>query len=131
MRFAIAIAACALAAASTAQGETWRVSSANDGARGYIDTDSIVREGGRVRFWREVRWPKPRTLDDGVVFDRLAALYEADCAGNTLRTLRIRAGLGERTLSEGQADGTTETVRPGSTGYIDLRSACFDEWPAE
>jgi hypothetical protein len=131
VRFGIAIAACALVAASSVQAETWRASSANDGARGYIDTDSIVREGERVRFWREVRWPKPRTLDDGIVFDRLAALYEADCGGNTLRTLRIRAGLGERTWSEGQADGTTETVQPGSTGYIDLRSACFGEWPGE
>ena len=125
----VAAATAALVAASSAGAENWRVSSSADGARGYIDVDSIRRDGDRVRFVREVRWPSASTLEDGSRFDRIASLYEADCRAMTLRSLTVSARLGGEVVLEGEGSGELEHVAPGSTGEIDLRSACFGDWP--
>lgn len=124
----IAVAVAALAAAPAAA-ESWRLSSGDGEARAYIDTDSLRREGDRVTFWREVRWPEVRSLDSGLRFDRIAALYEGDCRAMTLRSLRISARLQAAEVYAAEDEGETEPALPGSNAEGDLRSACFGDWP--
>ena len=125
------LSAVAVAMASPAAAETWRASSRAEGATAYIDVDSIRREGDRVSFWREVRWPEIRSLDGGLRFDRIAALYDGDCRAMTLRSTAIRAKLGQEVVLAGDEPGEVETASPGSTAAVDLRSACFGDWPAD
>ena len=119
-----------LAAAAPAQAETWRASSSGMGAVAFIDTESIRRDGDRVSFWREVRWSDVRSLDSGGRFNRIAALYEGDCRAMTLRPMEVRAKLDEQIVFSGQGSGEIETPPPGTNGHVDLRSACFGDWPA-
>jgi hypothetical protein len=100
------------------------------GAAAFIDTDSIRREGDRVSFWREVRWPEPRALEGGGRFDRIAALYEGDCRAMTMRTMEVRAKLAGEIVYSGRASGEVESPAPGTNGHVDLRAACFGDWPA-
>jgi hypothetical protein len=125
-----ALAMAMALAAAPAAAETWRASSRAEGAVAFIDVDSIRREGDRVSFWREVRWPEVRSLDDGLRFDRIQARYEADCRAMTLRTMAIRAKLDQQVVLAADEAGEVETASPGSTAEIDLRSACFGDWPA-
>jgi hypothetical protein len=115
---------------AAAQTENWRPSSRGGVARGYIETNSISRDGDIVRFWREIRFPSSRMLGSDVTYDRLAALYEGDCRGETLRPLSVRARLGERIVWKDEEAGEADRVERGSAGYVDLRAACFNEWPA-
>lgn len=124
-----AVLAFALAGTAAAQPQNWRASSASDEAQGYIDTDSIDREGDRVRFWREIRFGQVQSTDSGERFDRIAAHYEGDCRLKTLRSMTLRVRLGGRLVFEGEDTGETEAVSPGSAGDADLRAACFNEWP--
>jgi hypothetical protein len=130
MRGFILIAAVSLGLASPAPAENWRASSGGQGATAYIDTDSIQRSGDEVRFWREVRWPAPRAFEDGTRYDRIGALYVADCRAMTLRAIRMRAALGATILAEGDTEEPTQNAGPGTTAETDLRSACFNDWPA-
>ena len=114
---------------SPALSETWRKSSSADDVAGYVDTDSIRRKGDETRFWRELRWPEPRSLKSGLVYDRMAALYVADCRAMTFRSLRMRIKLGDRVLFAAKDDEAVQAVLPGTVAYSDLRSACFDNWP--
>lgn len=116
---------------SAAQSQNWRASSSGQGAVAYIDAASIQRTGDKVRFWRELRWPEARTLSDGVRYDRMAAYYEADCPKMTLRSVKLRVGLGDQVLLALEEPGELETVTPGSNAEVDLRSACFDDWPKQ
>jgi hypothetical protein len=127
---ALALGIAVLAAAAPAQAETWRSSSSGMGAVAYIDTDSIRRDGDRVSFWREVRWPEARTLDSGGRFDRIAARYEGDCRAMTLRPIEIRAKLAGEIVFSGDSTAEVETPPPGTNGHTDLRAACFGDWPA-
>lgn len=112
-----------------AEAANWRASSGDSQARAYIDTDSIRREGERVSFWRELRWPEVRTLGDGTRYNRLGSLYEADCAAMTLRSITVRANLDENVVLSGEGSRELEQARPGTTAETDLRSVCFGEWP--
>ena len=128
MRTKVLAAALALFPAAAAA-ENWRASSGDAEARAYIDTDSIRRDGQRVSFWRELRWPEVRTLRDGTRYNRLGSLYEADCAAMTLRSLTVRANLDENVVLSGEGSRELEQARPGTTAEIDLRSVCFGQWP--
>ena len=119
----------ALAPPGAAAAENWRASSSDSQATAYIDVDSIRRDGDRVSFWRELRWPEARTLRDGTRYNRLGSLYEADCTAMTLRSITIRANLDERVILAGEGSLETEQARPGTTAAVDLRSVCFGEWP--
>jgi hypothetical protein len=125
-----AVAALMVLLPAPAAAETWRASSRAEGAVAFIDVDSIRREGDRVSFWREVRWPEARALDGGLRFDRIGARYEGDCRTMTLRSMAIRAKLDQQVVLASEEAGDVETAEPGSTAEIDLRSACFGEWPA-
>jgi protein tyrosine/serine phosphatase len=115
--------------ASAAMAENWRASSEAQGAIAYIDTESIQRSGDEVQFWRELRWPEVRELENGLRYDRMAALYLGDCRAMTLRAVKLRVNLGEKVLYAGDQEGAVEKAKPGTTAEIDLRSACFDQWP--
>ena len=126
----VAIGLVALAGSAAAPAESWRAGSSGLGATAYIDTDSIRREGDLVHFRREVRWPEVRSFGDGTRYDRLLSHYQGDCRAMTLRSLAIRVKLGDSVvLSVDEAD-EIETASPGSTAEVDLRAACFGEWPA-
>ena len=130
MNFRILAAALGIALlAAPAAAENWRASSAGMGAIAYIDVDSIQRSGEQVTFWREVRWPEVKTFEDGTSYDRIAALYEADCNAMTLRSLHLRVSLGGEVIGSVEDTGEVEQATPGSTAETDLRSACFGEWP--
>jgi hypothetical protein len=130
IRAAIAAAASAAALlAAPAAAQTWRASSSTDDARAFIDTETIRREGDRVLFWREVRWPKARQLDSGLRYDRIAAHYEGDCRAMTLRTVEVARKLRDRVVLADEFRGELEIVRPGTTAETDIRAACFGEWP--
>lgn len=132
MRAGITIAGVivALAAASAAQAENWRASSQSQEAKAYIDADSIRRDGDRVLFWREVRWPNPRSLGDGSRFDRMAAFYDGNCRAMTLQSKALRVKLGDRIILSADEAGEMESAEPGTTAETDLRSVCFGEWPS-
>jgi len=116
-------------AASPASAETWRRSSDGQGIVAYIDVDSIKRKGERVTFWRELRFPEVRSLNFNVRYDKMAALYEADCKARTLRSLKIRVRLGEEVVFRSDSKDSPQAALPGSTAETDLRSACHDDWP--
>lgn len=130
MRVAIWAVAISFGLASPAAAETWRASSKGQGAAAYIDTDSIQRSGDEVRFRRELRWDEPRTFENGTRFDRIAALYVADCRAMTLRAINMSAALGDKVLFSGDSNEAAEKAAPGTTAETDLRSACFNQWPA-
>ena len=131
MRSGVATACIAIGMlGSPAQAENWRPSSAAGDAVAFIDVDSIRREGDQVLFWREVRWPTPRTLDGGLRYDRIGELYEASCRNMTLRSTALRVKLGEQVVFSHNAPRDTENATAGSNAETDIRSACFDEWPA-
>lgn len=129
-RWIMAAATAALAPLSAAAAENWRASSTDAVATAYIDIDSIRRDGARVSFWRELRWPQVRTLGTGLRYNRLGSLYEADCEAMTLRSITVRANLDENVVLSGEGSRETEQARPGTTAETDLRSVCFGEWPA-
>ncbi|HEX8192156.1 MAG TPA: surface-adhesin E family protein [Allosphingosinicella sp.] len=120
-----------LLAPAPAVAETWRAASGANGARAYIDVDSITRDGDRVFFLREVRWPEPMTLQGGLRIDRILARYEGDCRANTLRALSLTAKLGAAVIASNDKPDEIERAEPGTAGGDDLRSACFNEWPRE
>ena len=117
------------ALATPAFAETWRASSASDEAAAFIDVDSIQRDGNRVTFWREVRWATVQNLSDGIRFDRIANLYEADCEAMRFRSIQVQARLEAEVILAGEEEGETEEAQPGSTAEVDLKAACFDTWP--
>lgn len=132
MRFGFVFAAIALslpAPAAAQQAPNWRAASSGNAQAAFIDTNSIVRSGDKVRIVREVRSREPMAFDDGTRFDSLGSLIEFDCRANTLRTIEVWVRLGSRELVRGPGDNQIDAVRPGTTAATDLRAACFDEWP--
>jgi hypothetical protein len=108
---------------SPALSAKWRASSSKDEIVAYIDTDAIRRKGDQVSFWRELRWPGPQTLGNGVRYDRMAALFRANCRSMTFRSLR------NRLLFDAKDDNDEiHIAEPGSNGEADLRAACFGDW---
>lgn len=130
MRRAISAITLLLAMASApARSENWRESSSMGDVVGYVDTDGIKRDGDKVRFWTEVRFPQPQTAPTGERFDRMAALVEINCRAKTYRHLRNRANLGDRLIYEGKVPKEPpEPVRPGTNADFELRAVCFDDW---
>ena len=123
------IIALSLAAlTSPAFAENWRQSSSADGATAFIDVDSIRHDGDQVTFWREVRWPKVRNLDDGTRFDRVANHYEADCRAMRFRSLALQARLEAEVVLAFEHEEEYEEAQTGSTIEADLRAVCFDTW---
>jgi hypothetical protein len=49
----------------------------------------------------------------------------------TLRAIRMRASLGATLLASGDTDEPAQNAAPGTTAETDLRSACFNDWPAD
>lgn len=129
IRGIFAVALGAFVAAPPAQAENWRASSTDGNASAYIDADTIRRDGDRVSFRRELRWPEARALANGMRYNRLLALYEGDCRAMTLRSLSVSAKLDDAVLLSVDGRGEIEQVQPGSTADVDLRSACFGAWP--
>lgn len=123
--FALAL----LVAAGAAHAENWRRSSGTDEANAYIDTETIRRSGDRVTFAPEIRWPGPRQLSDGKAYDRIAAIYEGDCAAMTVRLVRFQVKLRTSIVVAGDGTGEIEPAAPGSTVEGDLRAACRGQWP--
>jgi hypothetical protein len=132
MRCAISAFALLLAMVSSpASSENWRQLSGGGDAVGYIDTDAIKRNGDKVRFWREVRFPEPQTAPTGHRFDRMAALIEVSCRAKTFRYFRQRAKLGDRLIYDGKdPNDSAHAIRPGSTVDVELRAVCFNDWPS-
>ncbi|MEA3015586.1 MAG: hypothetical protein QOI38_308 [Sphingomonadales bacterium] len=120
-----------LTAAAPATAENWRASSSDGTAAAFIDTDTIRRDGDRVSFWRELRWPEVRMLGGRLRYNRLLAHYEGDCRAMTLRSISVRAKLDDEVVLSGDGSGEIEQARRGSTAEVDLRSACFGEWPEQ
>jgi hypothetical protein len=118
-----------LAAAAPAQAENWRASSSDGTVAAFIDTDTIRRDGDRVSFRRELRWPEVRMLGSRLRYNRLLALYEGDCRAMTLRSISVSAKLDDVVVLSGEGSGEIEQARRGTTAEVDLRSACFGEWP--
>jgi hypothetical protein len=117
---------------SPARSENWRPSSGTGEVVAYIDTDAIRRKGDEVRFWRQLRWPEPQTLPNGIRYDRMAALFKGDCRAMSYISLRNRLNLGDRLLFDGKDDNhEVHVVEPGSNGEADLRAACFDDWKTD
>ena len=114
MRIAIA-AAVALLAAAPAAAENWvRIGGLEEAPKGiFIDADSIVRTGDRVRFKLERRWSAPRP--EG--WDREVYTGTASCADRKVAVLAISFHLADRTLMsmtyrENRAEA--ELAPPGS-----------------
>ena len=114
--------------ASPAFAENWRASSSADGATAFIDVESIRRDGDRVTFWREVRWPEVRSLGDGTRFDRVANHYEADCRAMRFRSVALQARLETEVVLAFEHEEEYDEAHSGSTIEADLRAVCFDTW---
>jgi hypothetical protein len=118
-------------AASPALAENWRASSNAQGIVAYIDLDSTKRKGDRVTFWRELRFPEVRSLSFNVRYDRMAALYEADCKAMSFRSMKLRVSLGGEVVFKHEGKDEPEVAQPGSTAETDLRSVCLNDWPKD
>ena len=91
-------------------------------------SNSIRRDGDRVRFWREVRMNEPQQ-SQGARYDRVGAHMEIDCRARTLRNIEVYMKLGERTLVRDSGGPEVEAIGPGTLGEANLRSVCHNEWP--
>lgn len=120
-------------AAPQSQAPAWRQSSggtaAAAGAAAYIDTNSIQRSGDIATFWREIRFPAPRTLSDGTSFDRILARIEIHCTALTIRTLELRGKLGDAVVvTDDKPEDAADAIKPNSTAMDDLNAACHNKW---
>jgi hypothetical protein len=117
------------AASAPALSENWRATGSTGGAVGYVDTDSVKRQGDEVRFWTEIRYSEPQSLPAGKLFDRMAALVEIDCRAKTYRSVRIRANLGGRLVHQGKIpNDRPDPVRPGTNIDAQMRAVCLGDW---
>jgi hypothetical protein len=125
-----ALPAAAIAAA--AQQPDWR-NMRGVGEDTWIDAASIVRDGDRVRYWRENRVAAPvESGPGGQAYDRIGGRMEVDCRARTMRTLEMYTKLGERTTFSSPARGEglrPEPIRPGGSAEVDLRAVCLNQWP--
>lgn len=129
MRSTISALGLLLAAASApALSENWRKSSSMGDVVAYIDTDAIKRDGDKIRYWSEVRFPEPQKAPTGHRFDRMAALVEVNCRAKTYRNLRNRANLDGHLIYEGKVKDSAEPVAPGTNIDAELRAVCFGDW---
>jgi hypothetical protein len=114
---------------SPAQSETWREVSKVGDTSGYIDTESIKRDGDKVRFRLDMRLFLPEGTRSGHRYDRIASTVEIDCREKTYRILRIGAKLGDRSVFGGKSpDKSVNPIRPGTTVDDEMRAVCSDEW---
>lgn len=127
------LALAALTAAATpaaAQHPDWR-NMRSPGEDAWIDAASIVRDGDRVRYWRESRNAVPTQGGPGGPYDRSGARMEVNCRARTIHTLEMYTKLGARTNCSSPATG--EGLRPapirGSSAEADLRAVCLNQWP--
>lgn len=126
---AIAVPLLLAMAGSPALAENWRKAGSMGDVVGYVDTDDIKRDGDKVRFWTQIRYPEPQGLPSGHRFDRMAALVEIDCTAKTYRTLRTRANLGDRLVYSGKVrKDPLSPVRPGTNVDAQRRAVCLDDW---
>ena len=133
MRLAIFAVPLLLAMASSpALSENWRQMGTIGDSVGYLDMDSIKKSGDKVRFWRDVRHPEPRTAPTGHRFDSNAVLIEVDCRAKQFRYLRQRAKLGDRVIYDAKdPNDSLQAIRPGSVIDAELRAVCFNDWPSD
>lgn len=114
---------------SPALSENWREVTKVGEVPGYIDTDSIKREGDKVRFRLEMHLPQPQSARTGHRFDRITSMVEIDCRGKTYRVLRIGAKLGDLSVFGGKSpDKSVQPARPGTAVDDEMRAVCFGEW---
>jgi hypothetical protein len=129
----LALAALTAAAtAAAAQQPDWR-NMRSPGEDAWIDAASIVRDGDRVRYWRESRLATPAEGGPGgQAYDRIGGRMEVDCRARTMRTLEMYTKLGERTTFSSPARGEglrPEPIRRAGSGEADLRAVCLNQWP--
>lgn len=111
--------------------QTWRQVSKVGQVLGYIDTDSLKRDGDKVRFRMEVRFPITQGTPAGRRYDRIASLVEIDCRVKTYRLLRIGAKVGEISVFGGKSpDRSANPIRPGTAADDEMRAVCSDQWPS-
>lgn len=114
---------------SPALSENWRVVTKVGEVFGYIDTDSIKRDGDKVRFWMELRLPQAQAAPTGHRFDRMGSMIEIHCRAKTYRSLRIRANLGDQLIHEDKSpDKSASPVRPGTAADDEMRAVCSGDW---
>jgi hypothetical protein len=117
--------------ASPALSENWRLVSKVADIPGYIDTDSLKRDGDKIRFRLEMRFPETQGTPAGRRYDRIASTVEIDCRAKTYRILRIGAKVGEISVFGGKSpDKSVNPVRPGTAVDDEMRAVCSDDWVA-
>lgn len=81
------LAALALLAAASAQAADWQAVTTEGDKKVLVDTASIQAKGEVTRFWwkLEAPAPAPDLAKDGVSYQFLSTLSEADCVNKTLR----------------------------------------------
>ena len=112
-----------------AQDDAWRQASRTGDQTAFVDMSSTVRDGDKVRFWREIRSAEPRTLEGGDErYDKLGSLIEADCQRMEFRTLELYIKLGDEEVARGTPEAKLEIAKPGSTVETDIKTACSSGW---
>jgi hypothetical protein len=113
---ALALACCGTAAFAA----DWRVATESEGAVGYVDADSVRRDGDRIVFEVTVVFFAPTTD-----MRRSQARYEGNCAEMTARPTTLTAFRGDGSSVNVPMDA--EGVRrpePGTNLHIVLTAAC-------
>ena len=117
--------AAALACCGTgALAEDWRVVSVSDTGIGYIDADTVRRDGSAVSFSGTVYYVDPPT--DMI---RSTTRYQGDCAQMSARATEMTAFLRDGRRESWPIDEAPEPVRPGSNLHGFVRAACEGVWP--
>jgi len=130
------IAACFLfTAASNVYAVSWK-SVGSGSLKGiekfdvYIDTDSIRRENGKVRFWQGHVFYSEQTLPTGKPYVRVSMERVVDCASNTASTLEAVFYGGDSSVVDRYAAGRDvkfDTVSPGSISGAVFNYICGSE----
>ncbi|HEX8642634.1 MAG TPA: surface-adhesin E family protein [Allosphingosinicella sp.] len=120
MKYVRSFAALALACCGTsALAMDWRVATATEGALGYIDADSVRRDGDRIVFTvAVVFFPPARTTG------RTHARYEGDCAEMTARPTQLTAFRPDGSSADVPIAEAVRRPEPGTNLHIVLTAAC-------
>jgi hypothetical protein len=131
IRSSLSLLALPCAFTTPAFAENWRLAAGNDTAREYVDVESIVRNGNRVRFTRETRFPSLQSIESVPNFDRLLTLHAGDCGARSLQRLQITAKRGTEVVGTFEGDRAIEAAEPGSIAAGILSAVCDNDWPDE
>ena len=120
MRFALILAIWVLLHPASAHAEAWRIAAATTTGIMYVDEDTVIRTGGRVRFWMDT-WVRD-ALPNGD--NRMLGLYDADCRDMRWTEVQITFFRDERETRTTRLDPDYRFLAPGTHHRRALEAVC-------